>query len=145
MHRSRSGAAPRVLSRFAPRPPNLYLPRPRPSRLLSLGLQRLEGGPQLAHGESADGSPRNAPGHPRLRRHARGRDDDFSKNVLGTVTSPATAMGASAQTAEEVADCIAELIANPMPEIYTNPAHQGLARTYYQDVAAFEAKMNSSR
>jgi short-subunit dehydrogenase len=70
---------------------------------------------------------------------------DFSKNVLGTVTSPATAMGASAQTAEEVADCIAELIANPMPEIYTNPAHHGLARTYYQDVAAFEAKMNSSR
>jgi hypothetical protein len=42
-------------------------------------------------------------------------------------------------------DCIAGVIANPVPEIYTNPAHPELARAYYQDVAAFEAKAASTR
>ena len=41
MHRSRSGAAPRVLSRFAPRPPNLYLHLARAVDLQGpLGLRR---------------------------------------------------------------------------------------------------------
>lgn len=68
---------------------------------------------------------------------------EFAKSVLGTVTPPATLTGATAQTAEEVADCIAGLIANPVPEIFTNPPQSQLARTYYQDVAAFEAKLAS--
>jgi hypothetical protein len=44
-----------------------------------------------------------------------------------------------------VADCIAGLIANPVAEIYTNPAHPEIAWVYYQDVAAFEAKAASTR
>jgi short-subunit dehydrogenase len=64
---------------------------------------------------------------------------DFAKNALGAAPPPAIAPGTGAQTAEEVADCIAALIANPVPEIYTNPTHPGLARAYYQDVAQFEA------
>ncbi|MFL5250907.1 MAG: SDR family oxidoreductase [Myxococcales bacterium] len=71
---------------------------------------------------------------------------EFAKNALGTpVPSAVAAPGTNTQTPEEVADRIAELIANPVPEIYTNPAHPQLARAYYHDVAAFEAKAASSR
>src|SRR5512133_3891377 len=65
---------------------------------------------------------------------------EFAKNALGAATPPVFAPGTPAQTAEEVADAIAGLIANPVPELYTNPAHRELARTYYQDVAAFEER-----
>jgi hypothetical protein len=42
------------------------------------------------------------------------------------------------QTPEEVAVLVADLVDDPMPELYTNPAHPVLARAYYEDVAAFE-------
>jgi short-subunit dehydrogenase len=45
------------------------------------------------------------------------------------------------QTPEEIAERIAELIRNPMAEIYTNPASAQLAREYYVDVGAFEEKL----
>jgi len=48
--------------------------------------------------------------------------------------------GTRAQTAEEVADCIADLIAHPVAEVYTSPAQQALVQAYFQDVAAFEAR-----
>jgi hypothetical protein len=36
---------------------------------------------------------------------------------------------------------IIELIKNPKPEIYTNPASADIAKAYYSDVAAFEENM----
>jgi len=40
------------------------------------------------------------------------------------------------QTAEEVADAVAEVIAHPRPEIYTNPASPEMARRYFEDLGA---------
>ncbi|MFN2601848.1 MAG: SDR family NAD(P)-dependent oxidoreductase [Gemmatimonadaceae bacterium] len=55
-----------------------------------------------------------------------------------------TAAGA-VQTADEVAETIAELISHPVPEIYTNPASSELARVYYADVGGFEERVASHR
>jgi short-subunit dehydrogenase len=68
---------------------------------------------------------------------------DFARNVRGEVRPPisAAAPGASpmnTQTPEEVAAKIADLIHNPVPELYTNPASGEIVRRYYADVAAFE-------
>ena len=46
--------------------------------------------------------------------------------------------GAQLQTAAEVAAVIIRTIEQPVPEIYTNPAHAAIVAKYYQDVAAFE-------
>jgi NADP-dependent 3-hydroxy acid dehydrogenase YdfG len=67
----------------------------------------------------------------------------FARNVRGEARPPinASAPGASpmiAQTAEEVAARIADVIRDPVAEVYTNPASAELARRYYADVAAFE-------
>lgn len=64
----------------------------------------------------------------------------FAKNALGSPTPSVVSPGTRAQTAEEVAECIAQLIATPVAEIFTNPAQQEIAREYYRDVAAFEAQ-----
>jgi len=64
---------------------------------------------------------------------------DFAANALGQ-SGPPPAAAAPAQSAEEVAAVIAELIAHPVPEVYTNPAHSEMAARYFQDVAAFEAQ-----
>ena len=64
---------------------------------------------------------------------------DFAKNSLGG--TPVIAHGAGSvkpQTAEEVAAVIADVIENPKPEVYTNPALADIARRYSEDVAAFE-------
>ena len=68
---------------------------------------------------------------------------DFARNVRGETRPPmnASAPGAgpmNAQTADEVADRIADVIRNPVAELYTNPASAEIARRYYADVAAFE-------
>lgn len=64
---------------------------------------------------------------------------DFHREALGAPegTSVSSAAGA-AQSADEVAERIVDLIAHPVAEIYTNPAGAQLARRYYEDVAAFE-------
>jgi short-subunit dehydrogenase len=49
--------------------------------------------------------------------------------------------GAQAQSPEEVAAIIGNVIDHPVAEIYTNPAHPDLARRYYNDVGAFEEAM----
>jgi NAD(P)-dependent dehydrogenase (short-subunit alcohol dehydrogenase family) len=67
----------------------------------------------------------------------------LAQRLAGDVRMDLRATHPDAQTPEEVAECIAGLIAYPVPEIYTNPAHPELARAYYQDVAAFEAKAAS--
>ncbi len=68
---------------------------------------------------------------------------DFPKNALGG--TPQTSFSGSSpmkpQTAEEVAGLIAELIRNPKPELYTNPANPGMLNRYYSDVGAFEDDM----
>ncbi|HUQ98745.1 MAG TPA: SDR family oxidoreductase [Gemmatimonadaceae bacterium] len=61
---------------------------------------------------------------------------DFARNVRGDARPPmnAAAPGSSPmkpQTPEEVADKIAELIAHPVAELYTNPASAEIARRYY--------------
>jgi short-subunit dehydrogenase len=70
---------------------------------------------------------------------------DFAQNALGGTVPPATSGpgqgAASVQSAEEVASIIARLIEQPVPEVYTNPAHPSIARDYYQDVGAFEARL----
>ncbi len=70
---------------------------------------------------------------------------DFAANALGG-TPPAPGGGPmQAQTAEQVAAASVALIEHPVPEIYTNPTSQDLARRYYQDVAAFETSMGQRR
>jgi short-subunit dehydrogenase len=68
---------------------------------------------------------------------------DFARNVRGDARPPITggAPGGTpmnTQTPEEVAERIAEVIQNPVAELYTNPASAELVRRYYADVEAFE-------
>jgi short-subunit dehydrogenase len=69
---------------------------------------------------------------------------DFARNVRGDARPPMNA-GApggrtmNAQTPEEVAAKIVDVIHNPVPELYTNPMSAELARRYYADVGAFES------
>jgi short-subunit dehydrogenase len=68
---------------------------------------------------------------------------DFARNVRGDARPPITG-GApgrpamNAQSPEEVAARIVEVIHNPVAEVYTNPASAEIARRYYADVDAFE-------
>jgi short-subunit dehydrogenase len=66
-------------------------------------------------------------------RHARGASPSTS------VTPPGSPM--MAQTPEDVASRIADVIRNPVAEVYTNPASADLARAYFADVAGFEARV----
>jgi short-subunit dehydrogenase len=65
---------------------------------------------------------------------------DFARNVIGTASTtppqwtPNAAM--KPQTAEEVADAVAELIEHPRAEIYTNPASRDMARRWFDDLEA---------
>ncbi|HKS22773.1 MAG TPA: SDR family NAD(P)-dependent oxidoreductase [Thermoanaerobaculia bacterium] len=65
---------------------------------------------------------------------------DFAKNVLGTASTtpppwtPNAAM--KPQTADEVADAVAELIEHPRAEIYTNPASREMARRWFEGLEA---------
>jgi NADP-dependent 3-hydroxy acid dehydrogenase YdfG len=72
---------------------------------------------------------------------------DFARNALGGIAPPPPPAGPGGppagmkpQTAEEVAAVIAGVIANPLAEVFTNPASAAIARVYYEDVAAFEAR-----
>jgi short-subunit dehydrogenase len=64
---------------------------------------------------------------------------DFGKNAVGG--SPPPPPGAPIQTAEEVARAIASLLESREAELYTTPGFAAMARTYYEDVGAFEAAM----
>jgi NADP-dependent 3-hydroxy acid dehydrogenase YdfG len=74
---------------------------------------------------------------------------EFAQNVLGAaaaVTGPPQPAGPmQPQSADEVAAMIVELIAHPVAELYTNPASPGMARRYFEDVAAFEAAAGARR
>jgi NADP-dependent 3-hydroxy acid dehydrogenase YdfG len=65
---------------------------------------------------------------------------EFGKNALsGMPTMIPSSRPANAQSADEVAHAIVDLIDHPQPEIFTNPALADISRRYYQDIAAFEA------
>ncbi len=65
---------------------------------------------------------------------------DFATNALGgQVAAPAPVGPMQPQSAAEVAGAIVALIAQPVAEVYTNPASPAIARRYYEDVGAFEA------
>jgi len=65
---------------------------------------------------------------------------EFARNVIGTPSAvppswtPGTAM--KPQTAEEVADVVADVIAHPRTEVYTNPASAEMARRYFEGLGA---------
>ena len=65
---------------------------------------------------------------------------DFARNVVGTPSAappqwtPSAAM--TPQTADEVADAVAELIEHPRAEIYTNPASAEMARRWFEGLGA---------
>jgi NADP-dependent 3-hydroxy acid dehydrogenase YdfG len=71
---------------------------------------------------------------------------DFAKNALyGTPPPlPGAGTGMKPQTPQEAADVMMDLIRNPKPEVYTNPASAETVRAYYADVAAFEDRMFKS-
>jgi NAD(P)-dependent dehydrogenase (short-subunit alcohol dehydrogenase family) len=61
---------------------------------------------------------------------------DFQHNAVGG--SPPIAAGADAQSVEEAAAAIVAAIEDPVAEVYTNPRHPAIVRSYFQDVGAFE-------
>jgi short-subunit dehydrogenase len=68
-------------------------------------------------------------------------DTDFSRNVIGEPRPPMTGRGGQVQTAAEVANVIAGVIRKPVPEVYTNPASAAFVKSYFEDVAGFEARL----
>lgn len=72
---------------------------------------------------------------------------DFAKNARhGTPGwTPPTQGPMAAQTPEQVATAIANLIEKPAPELYTNPIHPNVAVKYVSDVGAFEATATPPR
>ena len=68
---------------------------------------------------------------------------DFAKNALhGTPPAPGGfRSGPPAQTPEQAAAAIVELIDHPRAEIYTNPGQSEMVARYYTDVAGFEEAM----
>ena len=69
---------------------------------------------------------------------------DFARNA-GTDTLPGGTRRPAGpmrpQTPDEVAERIADVIRNPVAEIYTNPASAQIARDYFADVGAFEERL----
>ncbi len=65
---------------------------------------------------------------------------DFHRNALGgTPHGFPTGSAVEPQSAEDVAEVIAEIIRHPVAEVYTAPELAEIARRYYADVGAFEA------
>jgi short-subunit dehydrogenase len=71
-------------------------------------------------------------------------DTDFHKVARTSfpVKAGARVGNAVVQSAEEVAGQITSLIDHPVAELYTSPGLRDLTLQYYQDVGAFEEKMN---
>jgi len=63
---------------------------------------------------------------------------EFARNAVGAPPDAAVYAGGHVQTVEQVADIIANVIANPVAEVYTNPASADMARRYFADVGAYE-------
>lgn len=76
---------------------------------------------------------------------------DFARNVVGEARPPMSAPigpgGARMvpQTADEVAEIIARVIREPVPEVYTNPASPEAVRQFYADPGGFRAEVGGVR
>jgi short-subunit dehydrogenase len=76
---------------------------------------------------------------------------DFARNVVGEARPPMSAPAAPGgtrmlpQTADEVADIIARVIREPVPEVYTNPASPDAVRQFYADPGAFGHDVRAGR
>ena len=74
---------------------------------------------------------------------------EFARNVLGEARAPMQpppGIGGArmqAQTPEEVAEVIARVIHDPVPEVYTNPAAGDAVRAFYADPGAFADRLNA--
>jgi short-subunit dehydrogenase len=69
---------------------------------------------------------------------------EFAEHAIhGTPPIRPGAAPPGVQTAEQVADVIVRTIDHPAAEVYTNPAHAGVARRYFEDVGLFEAGLRS--
>lgn len=67
---------------------------------------------------------------------------DFARNALyGTPNPTAGRHSPEAQTAEQVAAAIVDLIDHPHPEVYTRPEQANLVAAFYTDLEAFEREM----
>jgi short-subunit dehydrogenase len=64
---------------------------------------------------------------------------EFGRNALGSAPDTPVYAGPHVQNVADVADIIAGAIANPVAEVYTNPASPEMARRYFADVDAYEA------
>ena len=64
---------------------------------------------------------------------------DFAKNAVGAPPDTQPYSGSHVQTVQDVAAIVAGVIAEPVAEVYTNPASAAIASRYLADVAAFEA------
>src|SRR5258706_7398921 len=68
---------------------------------------------------------------------------DFARHARGsTGATPAGPVGSpmKPQTPDEVATIVADLLDQPVAELYTNPASRALAAHYFDDVERFEAE-----
>jgi short-subunit dehydrogenase len=63
---------------------------------------------------------------------------DFAKHSKNAPPGVTSYSGPHVQTTAQVADIVAEVIARPVAEVYTNPASADIARRYIEDVGAFE-------
>ena len=68
-------------------------------------------------------------------RYARGSTGPIPPGAIGSPMKP--------QTAEEVAAIVADVIDQPVAEVYTNPASHIVAARYFADVALFESEAES--
>jgi len=68
---------------------------------------------------------------------------DFGKNALHSTPPQPGAYnpGANAQTPEQVAVAIADLVDHPRAELYTNPGQAEMVAQYFADIDAFEQNM----
>jgi short-subunit dehydrogenase len=68
---------------------------------------------------------------------------DFARHARGsTGAAPAGPVGSpmKPQTPDEVAMIVADLLDQPVAEVYTNPASRALAARYFDDVELFETE-----
>jgi short-subunit dehydrogenase len=71
---------------------------------------------------------------------------EFAKNALGgTPSMPPMASPMQAQTPDEVAEVIVDVINNPRPEVFTHPDLYKRTVQYYTDVAGFEKMVREMR
>ncbi len=64
---------------------------------------------------------------------------EFPKHARNAPADASIYSGPYVQTTSQVADLVADVVEDPVAEVYTNPASPDMARRYFQDVGAFEA------